>query len=216
MNLTPPAVGATSLGPPDAKRTVDLGLLALTLPVWLPLLVLTFAVALLQGARPLHAQWRVGRNGRMFLLWKIRTMVPDAELRLTGLLASDPALARQWDRHAKLDRDPRTTRLGRVLRRYRLDELPQVWNVLRGDMSLVGPRPVPLTEFQCRYAGTDAADYLALRPGLSGMWQVSGTPGADYAERLALDRHYAARRGPGTDLWILWRTIGVVLAGRGQ
>ncbi len=216
MNLTPPAVGATSLGPPDAKRTVDLGLLALTLPVWLPLLVLTFAVALLQGARPLHAQWRVGRNGRMFLLWKIRTMVPDAELRLTGLLASDPALARQWDRHAKLDRDPRTTRLGRVLRRYRLDELPQVWNVLRGDMSLVGPRPVPLTEFQCRYAGTEVADYLELRQVLSGMWQVSGTPGSDYAERLALDRHYAARRGPGTDLWILWRTIGVVLAGRGQ
>lgn len=198
----------------DAKRGADLASLVLLLPLLVPLGLGVAVLVAARGGPVLHAQWRVGRQGRMFRLWKFRTMHPGAEAALPDLLAADRACARIWQHYGKLPRDPRITPLGRVLRRYSLDELPQLWNVLTGEMSLVGPRPVPLAELRAAY-GAAAPCYLSCRPGLSGLWQVSGRNRLDYAQRVALDCHYARHRSLGLDLVILWRTIGVVLRGTG-
>lgn len=200
----------------DGKRMVDLLLTLLALPVLCPLVAgLALAVWASDGCAPFHRQWRVGRGGRMFRLWKLRSMVPGAEERLGDLLARDPALAAEWRRQGKLRRDPRVTRLGGLLRRYALDELPQFFNVLRGEMSLVGPRPVTAPEFEARYRDADAAAYARQRPGLTGLWQVLGRGRCSYADRVALDRYYGQMRDMRLDLMILWRTVAVVLRGDG-
>ena len=200
----------------DGKRAVDLGLTLLALPLLCPLItVLALAVWLADGRAPFHWQWRVGRGGRMFRLWKLRSMVPGAEERLGHVLAGDPTLAAEWRRQGKLRRDPRVTRLGGVLRRYALDELPQFFNVLCGEMSLVGPRPVTGPEFEARYRDADGTAYARLRPGLTGLWQVYGRGRCSYADRVALDRYYAQMRDMRLDLVILWRTVAVVLRGEG-
>lgn len=200
----------------EAKRILDLGLLGLFLPLWLPLLVGIAGLCRLTGPGPvLHGQWRVGRGGRVFYLWKFRTMVPDANLQLNIVLQQDDQAAAEWQRGAKLVADPRVTPMGRLFRRYSLDELPQIWNVFRGEMSLVGPRPVPMQEFQNRYHGTAAEAYLSCRPGLSGLWQVSGRNALSYRCRLSLDCHYAKHRSIWFDMVILWRTLGAVMRGTG-
>lgn len=205
----------SGLVPPDGKRLVDLGLTLLLAPLWLPVTgLVALLVACCGGGPVLHGQWRVGRGGRAFRLWKFRTMVPGAEAELATVLARDGALARIWARHAKLRHDPRVTRPGRFLRRYSLDEVPQFWNVLCGDMSLVGPRPVPAAELQAQY-GPAADAYLACRPGLTGLWQVSGRNDLDYAGRVALDIRYARDRDARLDAIILLRTVGAVLRGTG-
>ncbi|EAQ03050.1 probable glucosyltransferase [Pseudooceanicola batsensis HTCC2597] len=200
---------------PDTKRLFDLVLILVGLPVWLPLiLIIALAARVLQGPGVFFAQQRVGRGGRMFRMWKFRTMVPGAEGQLPRLLMEE-GRGREWARLTKLVDDPRVTAWGRMLRRFSLDELPQIWNVLCGEMSLVGPRPVPRAEFGARYDAPTARAYCAHRPGMSGLWQVSGRNALSYEERLRLDRRYDRTRSLGGDAVILLRTLGVVLGGRG-
>ncbi|MEM9781185.1 MAG: sugar transferase [Pseudomonadota bacterium] len=175
-----------------------------------PVIAVLMGTIMLDGGRPLFAQPRVGRDGRVFPCYKLRTMVPDAGRRLAEILRDDPEARRVWELHHKLDDDPRITWLGRFLRKTSLDELPQLWNVLRGDMSLVGPRPVTRVEMH-RYAG-QASMYKSVRPGLTGLWQIEGR-GKDvsYAERVAMDARYAGRVSFLEDLRILAGTLGVVV-----
>jgi len=165
------------------------------------------------GAPVFFAHYRVGRQGRLFRCLKFRTMVRDSKQRLEDLLARDPEARAQWQRDQKLADDPRITPIGGLLRRTSLDELPQLFNVLAGEMALVGPRPITVPELS-RY-GVVRWHYLNVLPGMTGLWQVSGRNELDYAQRVALDRDYVERRGLWTDAWILWRTVGVVLQGVG-
>jgi lipopolysaccharide/colanic/teichoic acid biosynthesis glycosyltransferase len=195
------------------KRSFDLLAVAiLLLPVALVLVLLATLVRT-DGGRPFFGHARVGRDGRIFTCWKIRTMVPDAEARLEEVLRRDPEAAAQWAEYQKLDEDPRVTRFGNLLRRTSLDELPQLWNVLRGDMSLVGPRPVTRAELE-RY-GSAASDYVSVRPGLTGLWQVEGRNALTYAERVVLDQQYARTLTFRLDLRILSKTVSAVLARTG-
>ncbi|MEN9409494.1 MAG: hypothetical protein RL216_1468 [Pseudomonadota bacterium] len=171
------------------KRAVDLVLVAVTaLPVGILVAVLALMIAA-GGASPIFGHERVGKGGRVFRCWKLRTMVPDAEARLIRHLETNPEAAREWAETQKLSHDPRVTRIGHLLRRSSLDELPQLWNVLRGDMSIVGPRPVTETELD-RY-GTARAAYLAMRPGITGLWQVRGRNSLSFMKRIAMDVEYA-------------------------
>lgn len=189
------------------KRALDIALVLAAAPVVLPLMLLLALLASLDGHSPFYRQARVGRGGRSFQLLKLRSMVPDADARLARHLAQDPAAAAEWGRCQKLARDPRITPVGRILRRSSLDELPQLWNVLLGDMALVGPRPM-VPEQQPLYTGTA---YYRLRPGLTGLWQVSERHTSAFTDRAAYDTDYAARLSFGLDLAILARTVGVVL-----
>lgn len=157
---------------------------------------------------------RVGRGGRTFRCYKFRTMFTDAEQRLSDELKADPAARREWNLTRKLRRDPRITTVGYWLRRLSLDELPQLWNVIIGDMSLVGPRPVTQTEIE-RYYASKAAKILQVRPGITGLWQVSGRSKLSYQKRVALDEQYVDRHCLLLDLKILLRTIPAVVLLRG-
>ena len=193
------------------KRVLDLALVLLALPVVLPLVLILALAAASDGHAPFYSQIRVGRGGRMFRIWKLRTMVPQADALLAAHLAADPAARAEWDRFQKLAHDPRITRVGALLRKTSLDELPQLVNVLTGDMSLVGPRPM-LPGQQGLYPGSA---YYALRPGLTGAWQVSERHTSSFAERAAYDTAYARRLSLIEDLRLIGRTVGVVLAARG-
>ena len=194
------------------KRLLDLTLIVVIVPSVLPLVLLLALMIRLSGGPAFFVQDRLGQGGRVFRFWKLRTMVPNADLLLEQHLAQDPAARAEWDTHQKLSRDPRITRLGHLLRKTSLDELPQLWNVLRGDMSLVGPRPM-LPEQLPLYPGTA---YLELRPGLTGSWQVSERHTSAFAERGRYDDQYAADLSLGTDLRIIAATFRVVLQRRGQ
>ena len=189
------------------KRTVDLVLALILLPLAGPaILLLCFAVHR-KGASALFAHTRVGLHGQSFQCWKIRTMVPDAQAMLASCLNANPKAAAEWNRTQKLTNDPRVTRLGRFLRRTSLDELPQIWNVLRGEMSFVGPRPVTREELS-RY-GTLAETYLCLRPGVTGHWQVHGRSDGCYKERLRMDARYAQGVNLWRDLVLIMLTVRV-------
>lgn len=162
------------------------------------------------GGPAIFTQIRVGQHGRGFQCHKLRSMAADAEARLETLLANDPEAAAEWAETRKLKNDPRVTRLGDFIRKTSLDELPQFWNVLKGDMSLVGPRPIVPDELQMY--GKDAAGYLAVRPGLTGLWQVSGRSDCDYATRVALDTEWATSRSVISYLEIVFKTVPAVLA----
>jgi lipopolysaccharide/colanic/teichoic acid biosynthesis glycosyltransferase len=199
---------------PALKRAMDLAGAGLLLLACLPVFI---AIALLvrrDGGPVFYAHPRVGRGGRMFGCLKFRSMVVDADRRLADLLACDPAALAEWQETRKLKRDPRVTAVGRLLRATSLDELPQLFNVLRGEMSLVGPRPVQAAELEQHY-GPAAAHYLAVRPGITGPWQVSGRNDTTYGMRVALDVAYATTPSLWTDLRILARTPVAVLARRG-
>ncbi|SDF18677.1 sugar transferase [Limimaricola pyoseonensis] len=191
------------------KRGLDLLLCLVLLPTILPIIAFLYLLVRLDGGPGFFGHQRIGRDGRRFRCWKIRTMVPDAQERLAALLAADPEARAEWQRDRKLRRDPRVTRLGGFLRASSLDELPQIWNVLRGEMSLIGPRPITAAELM-RY-GAEKGVYLALRPGITGLWQVSGRNDLSYDQRVRLDAEYQARVSLGTDLRILYRTAGAVL-----
>lgn len=156
---------------------------------------------------------RIGRNGKTFECLKFRTMAPNAEQILQELLERDAEARAEWVRSHKLRTDPRVTRIGRFLRRTSLDELPQLWNVLRGEMSLVGPRPI-VREEMLRY-GRHLPTYLAALPGVTGLWQVTGRNDIDYRRRVVMDAYYVRNCGLLLDLHILLKTIRVVLWGRG-
>lgn len=191
------------------KRLFDIALSLTMLPIVLPLIAILYLCVRIEGGPGFFGHVRVGRNGRPFRCWKIRTMVPDAEARLQALLRDDPAARREWLAGRKLRRDPRITRLGAMLRATSLDELPQIWNVLKGDMSLIGPRPVTAAELDLYGAHRPA--YLALRPGVTGLWQVSGRNALDYADRVMLDVAYVERVTLLHDVMILARTAQAVL-----
>lgn len=197
-----------------AKRILDVTILLLTLPITLPTGVLIAAGVWLDGGRPiLFGQARLGKGGTPFKAWKFRTMARDADDLLQRALQDDPALRTEWEGSQKLRRDPRLTRVGRVLRRFSLDEIPQLWNVLRGQMSLVGPRPIVEAE-TARY-GDNLDLYRQVLPGLTGLWQVSGRSDTSYAERVWLDTNYVRNWSVWMDLTILARTLRVVLSGVG-
>jgi Undecaprenyl-phosphate galactose phosphotransferase WbaP len=195
------------------KRLFDIvGALALALA--LSPLLLVVGLALVRDRGPIiYSHSRTGRDGRTFGCLKFRTMVPNAEQVLRELLHEDPQLKQEWMRDQKLRNDPRVTAIGRFLRRTSLDELPQLWNVLKGDMSLVGPRPVVREEWQ-RY-GRRLDTYLAAKPGVTGLWQVMGRSDSCYRRRVALDSYYVRKRSLLLDVFILLQTVKVVLCGRG-
>lgn len=197
------------------KRAFDLLgaliLLLILLPV-LPLLALTVR---LDGGPALYRHTRVGLDGRPFACLKYRTMVTSADEILEQYLAANPAAAAEWAENRKLTHDPRVTRLGAIMRSTSLDEVPQLFNVLRGEMSLVGPRPVVHAELEEHYGLAGRAAYAATRPGITGLWQVSGRSGTTYEHRVSLDITYARTWSLLLDLKILLRTVPAVLARRG-
>jgi lipopolysaccharide/colanic/teichoic acid biosynthesis glycosyltransferase len=175
------------------------------------------AIALLiwwhDGAPVLFAHFRVGCDGKLFRCIKFRTMVRDSDRLLAEVLRNDPAARSEWERDHKLRNDPRVTPIGRFLRRTSLDELPQLLNVARGEMNLVGPRPITVPELT-RY-GRIRWHYLSVRPGMTGLWQVSGRNNTTYEERVALDRRYVEQRTLWFDLEILLKTLRAVAAREG-
>ena len=199
---------------PIAKRTLDIIGAGLGLVLLAPFFLVVALLVRADGGPAFFAHQRVGRGGRLFGCLKFRSMVIDSQARLEALLASDPAARTEWEATRKLKNDPRITPIGRFLRSTSLDELPQLINVLRGDMSLVGPRPVQEAEID-RYYGASAAHYMAVRPGITGLWQVSGRSETSYESRVALDVAYVSRPSLLADLSILLRTPVAVLSRRG-
>lgn len=193
------------------KRVLDVTAIVLAAPVVVPLIAgLAIGVAR-DGGSPFYTQMRIGKNGREFRMWKLRSMVRDADAQMAALLERDPAARAEWDATQKLRRDPRITPFGQFLRRSSLDELPQLWNVLIGDMSLVGPRPMMVNQKDL-YPGTA---YYALRPGITGYWQTAGRNRTTFHARAEFDTVYEEGLALRTDLNILMRTFGVVINGTG-
>ncbi|WP_439598574.1 sugar transferase [Falsiroseomonas sp.] len=197
-----------------AKRGLDLLGAGLLLLFCLPVFLVIGLLVRMDGGPAFYAHERVGRGGRLFGCLKFRSMVADADRRLAALLERDPAARAEWEATRKLKADPRVTAIGRFLRATSLDELPQILNVLRGEMSLVGPRPVQAAELAVYY-GPAAQHYMAVRPGITGPWQVSGRNDTSYAQRVALDVAYARHPSLLGDIRILLRTPMAVLARRG-
>jgi Undecaprenyl-phosphate galactose phosphotransferase WbaP len=202
-------------GPRFAKRLMDLFLAGLGGIFILPIIAfLALLIRLDSKGSALYTQKRLGQGGKLFTAFKFRTMHGDGEERLKALLDADSKLRAEYDEFHKLTRDPRITRVGRVLRKYSLDELPQLLNVLRGDMSLVGPRPY----LQREVPEMEHHERIILRsmPGMTGLWQVSDRNATGFAERLKMDVHYVRNWSPWLDLYILARTFGVVIGGTGS
>lgn len=199
---------------PIAKRALDIFGAAVGLVLLAPFFLIVALMVRADGGPAFFAHQRVGRGGKLFGCLKFRSMVVDSQARLEALLASDPAARAEWDATRKLKNDPRITRIGRFLRSTSLDELPQLINVLRGEMSLVGPRPVLEAELD-RYYGASAAHYMAVRPGITGLWQVSGRSETTYESRVALDVSYVSQPSLMADIAILLRTPVAVLSRRG-
>src|SRR5690606_11209484 len=196
---------------PVIKRVFDLAAVIITAPVTVPLIGTLAFLVRLDGGRAFYHQQRLGKDGRIFTIWKLRTMVPDAEKKLAEHLEKNPAAREEWDKAQKLRDDPRITRIGKYLRKYSLDELPQLLNVLLGDMSLIGPRPI-CVEQRKLYPGTA---YYTLQPGLTGLWQVNERNRRSFAERAGYDTRYAKEMSLLLDLRILSRTVLVVSRGTG-
>jgi lipopolysaccharide/colanic/teichoic acid biosynthesis glycosyltransferase len=198
------------------KRLTDLVLVAVMLPVAAPLLLLIAALVSLGGGSPLYSQLRVGKNGQHFRCWKIRTMIPDADAALPRILSADPALRDEWRRTQKLTRDPRVTVVGRILRRLSLDELPQLFNVVNGSMSLVGPRPFMPAQASLYRNGRRDTSYYRLQPGITGLWQVGRRNEGSFEERALYDSKYEETMGLVTDMRVLMKTVGVVFRATGK
>lgn len=193
------------------KRGIETLLVLLTAPVTLPLVLLMALLIACDGANPFFVQKRLGRNGRVFRIWKLRTMVVDAENRLKAHLDQDPEARIQWDSTQKLKQDPRVTPVGRLLRKTSMDELPQLLNVLNGTMSLVGPRPMMISQRRL-YCGRA---YYRVRPGITGLWQISARNESEFVARVRYDEEYHRDLSGWLDLTILVRTVMVVLRGTG-
>ena len=195
-------------------RIFDLSVALVILIAVAPFLLLLVVLLKLGSPGPVFfAQKRVGKNGALFSCLKFRTMVVDAQARLDHLLKTCPQSRAEWERDHKLRNDVRITPLGQFMRKFSLDELPQLINIVRGQMSIVGPRPIVEAEIW-RY-GPYFADYCSVRPGLTGLWQVSGRNDVSYDERVQLDRYYSRNKSLGLDLAIVARTVPVVLGARG-
>lgn len=213
LALAPPRP-ATAPSTIDPFRMIELAAVLALLVFLLPLFAIIVLLMAIGDPGPVFfRQQRVGRGGVLFPCLKFRSMVVDADARLQRLLDADPAARREWDRTRKLTADPRITPIGTFLRRSSLDELPQLLNVLRGEMSLVGPRPIVPAETV--YYGRYLADYCRVRPGISGLWQVSGRSDTTYRRRVACDVLYSRRRTWRLDLAIAAVTLPAVLAAKG-
>jgi len=196
------------------KRILDLSLIALGACLMLPLwVIIALAIMLDSPGSPIFFQERVGRHNSCLRIRKFRTMVRNADAILQEALAGDSALRREWEQNHKLKNDPRITRVGAILRKISLDEMPQLWNVLKGEMSLVGPRPIVAEEIE-KY-GPVFEEYLRVRPGMTGLWQISGRSDTSYEERVRLDQYYISNWSVWFDIWILAKTLPVILRGRG-
>jgi Undecaprenyl-phosphate galactose phosphotransferase WbaP len=195
------------------KRLFDTLVAALLLVMLLPMMLLIALLLKLEGGSVLFAHQRIGKNGRKFDCYKFRSMVPNAEQQLQSLLQHNAHLKAEWDKEHKLKDDPRISRMGDFLRRTSLDELPQLFNVLKSEMSLVGPRPIVEEELQ-KY-GLDKSYYLMVRPGMTGLWQVSGRNDVDYETRVYLDAWYVKNWSLWYDLAILFKTVKVVFGRNG-
>ncbi len=189
------------------KRAFDVTAIVLAAPIVVPIVAALAIAVSRDGGQAFYTQQRVGQGGRAFRMWKLRSMVSDADERMAHYLAANPEARAEWDETQKLKNDPRITPFGRFLRRASLDELPQLWNVLLGDMSLVGPRPMMLNQ-QALYPGTA---YYALRPGVTGYWQTAGRNRTTFEARAEFDAIYEQDLSLATDLRILSRTVGVVM-----
>ena len=195
------------------KRALDLAIVLPSLPIIIPI-VLLCALANLASRNPVfYTQLRLGQHGRVFRIWKLSTMRPNAEKMLQDLLANDPALAREWETTQKLKDDPRVTRLGDFLRRTSLDEIPQLFNVLKGDMSLLGPRPMMLNQIELYGPTLDI--YLSMKPGISGKWQVSERNNVHFRRRAQIDAEYASELSLASDLKLVWETIRTLIRSTG-
>lgn len=193
------------------KRALDVTLVILSSPLTVPLVLFLALLILLTGQNPFYIQKRIGLNGDVFRMWKLRTMLPDAEARLENYLQANPEAREEWNSKQKLVKDPRITTLGRFLRKSSLDELPQLLNVFNGTMSLVGPRPMMISQ-QLKYTGSA---YYHLRPGISGLWQISDRHEGDFTGRVRFDDAYGRNLSFATDFYVLVRTFGVILRGTG-
>ncbi len=195
------------------KTAFDLALSSVLLLLALPALAVIALLVRADGGPAFYSHTRIGANGRRFACLKFRSMVRDADAVLQRTLASDPAAAAEWRANRKLARDPRITWIGRILRRTSLDELPQLLNVLRGEMSLVGPRPI--VEDEIAQYGTAIEYYYRIKPGVTGLWQVSGRSNTSYPQRVEMDTWYVKNWTLGHDVAILFRTVTAVLGARG-
>ena len=196
------------------KRVLDLTLTFVGAIFILPLLAILALWIRMDSPGPVfYAQQRIGQDGKDFQAWKFRSMVHDADESLQRCLEADPALREEWEKSHKLRSDPRVTRAGRFLRASSLDELPQLWNVLKGEMSLVGPRPI--VEAEIPKYGSQFSLYTKVKSGLTGMWQISGRSDTSYEDRVQLDAFYVRNWSVWLDLYILFRTIDVVLHRKG-
>jgi exopolysaccharide production protein ExoY len=197
------------------KRLFDIGLSLVAIILLSPLFIgLALAIRISDAGPVFFGQPRVGLNGRTFRIWKFRSMVPDAAARLREHLDRNPQAAIEWQANRKLRNDPRITPLEYFLRKFSIDELPQLFNILAGEMSFVGPQPVDAAE--CARYGRSLRHYMRTRPGLTGMWQVSGRSDVSYQRRVALDRYYVSHWSLLLDLLIILKTVPVVLTGRGS
>jgi exopolysaccharide production protein ExoY len=198
----------------SAKRITDIVIASVALVFVFPLLLVVATLIRLQdGGKAVYAQKRYGRNGRTFSCYKLRSMVANADERLQEILATDPEARAEWEETQKLVNDPRITPLGHFIRKTSIDELPQLINIIRGEMSLVGPRPIVESEI-AKY-GEYYRDYCAVRPGLTGLWQVEGRSDTTYEERVQLDVKYASSRTFTGDIMIMLRTVPAVLLSKG-
>lgn len=191
------------------KRAIDIVIALVALPLLSPLMLISMIlIKLTMGGPVIFAHYRIGHNGQLFPCFKFRTMVSNADEVLERHLAENPEAEREWRNTMKLKSDPRVNMLGRVLRKSSIDEIPQLVNVLRGEMSCVGPRPIIADELP-RY-DTHLSEYLQARPGMTGVWQISGRNTLDYAQRVALDCEYIRNWSVWRDLVILGKTIFVL------
>jgi len=207
--------------PQVVKRIMDVGLILLCSPfILLVTLLIAFFIKLDSPGPVFYGSMRLGKGGKHFRMWKFRSMVANADRLLERYLQLNPQYRKEWEETHKLKDDPRITRVGKWLRKTSLDELPQIWNVLVGEMSLVGPRPIPIYEVgfyekEARIHGGINDLYCQVRPGISGLWQISGRNDTTYEERVALDTYYVRNWSPWLDIIILARTVLVVLTGKG-
>lgn len=194
------------------KRLFDVAAILMAAPIILPIVGILALLIKRDGGPAFYSQPRIGRNGAEFTCWKLRSMVSDADARLRDHLENNPTAKLEWDVNQKLRNDPRITAVGKFIRKTSLDELPQLFNVLLGDMSIVGPRPF-LPDQKDLYKGHA---YYTMRPGLTGLWQVSDRNDSSFAERTIYDNQYAQKLTLRTDAAIVLRTVGAVVRGTGM
>lgn len=194
------------------KRLFDIFAVLCAAPIVVLLLLPVLILIARDGGNPFYTQMRVGRNDKTYRMWKLRSMVIDADQMLDSYLEANPEAKAEWERAQKLKQDPRITKIGRLIRKTSLDELPQLWNVLVGEMSLVGPRPMMVSQKEL-YPGRD---YYALRPGITGAWQVSVRNESSFARRASFDSDYLRSLSAMTDARILVKTVGVVCKATGH